>query len=126
MNGFLLRLAITALGLWVAATVVPGVSISGVWTLAFAALWLGIVNAVIRPIALLLTFPFTLITLGLFILVVNAAMFGLVAALLDGFRLSGFWSALFGALVVSITSWLASAFIGPRGRYEVMVIRRHE
>jgi putative membrane protein len=125
MNGFLLRLAITAFGLWVASALVPGVSIAGIWTLVFAALLLGIVNAVIRPVALLLTFPFTLITLGLFILVVNAAMFGLVAAFLDGFRLSGFWSALFGALVVSITSWLASAFIGPRGRYEVMVIRRH-
>jgi putative membrane protein len=124
MNGFLVRLLITALGLWVASVLVPGVSISGAWTLIFAALWLGIVNAVIRPIALLLTFPFTLITLGLFILVVNAGMFALVAALLDGFQLSGFWSALMGALVVSITSWLASAFIGPRGRYEVMVIHR--
>jgi len=125
MNGFLLRLLITATGLWLASVFVPGVSISGVWTLLFAALWLGIVNAVIRPIALVLTFPFTLITLGLFILVVNAGMFALVAALLDGFHLSGFWSALTGALVVSITSWLASAFVGPRGRYEVMVIRRH-
>ena len=96
----------------------------GMWTLIFAALWLGIINAVIRPIALVLTFPFTLITLGLFILVVNAAMFALVAALLDGFRLSGFGAALMGAIVVSITSWLASAFIGPRGRYEVMVIHK--
>jgi putative membrane protein len=124
MNGFLLRLAITALGLWVASALVPGVAISGAGTLLLAALLLGIVNAVIRPIALILTIPFTLITLGLFILVVNAAMFGLVAAMLDGFRLSGFWAALFGALMVSITSWLASAFIGPRGRYEVLVIRQ--
>jgi putative membrane protein len=124
MNGFLVRLLITALGLWLASVLVPGVSISGTWTLIFAALWLGIINAVIRPIALVLTFPFTLITLGLFILVVNAAMFALVAALLDGFRLSGFGAALMGAIVVSITSWLASAFIGPRGRYEVMVIHK--
>lgn len=124
MNGFLVRLLITALGLWLASVLVPGVSISGTWTLIFAALWLGIINAVIRPIALVLTFPFTLITLGLFILVVNAAMFALVAALLDGFRLSGFGAALVGAIVVSITSWLASAFIGPRGRYEVMVIHK--
>ena len=124
MNGFLVRLLITALGLWVASVLVPGVSIEGTWTLLFAALWLGIINAVIRPIALVLTFPVTLITLGLFILVVNAAMFALVAALLDGFHLSGFWAALMGAIVVSITSWLASAFIGPRGRYEVMVIHR--
>jgi putative membrane protein len=124
MNGFVLRFAISALGLWVASQLVPGVDINGGWTLVVAALLLGIVNALVRPIVLVLTFPFTLITLGLFILVVNAAMFGLVAAFLDGFRLSGFFAALFGALVVSITSWIASSFIGPRGRYEVIVMRR--
>jgi len=124
MNGFVLRFAISALGLWVASALVPGVHIKGGWTLVIAALLLGIVNALVRPIVLVLTFPFTLITLGLFILVVNAAMFALVAAFLDGFRLSGFWAALFGALVVSITSWIASSFIGPRGRYEVIVMRR--
>ena len=102
----------------------PGVDIKGGWTLLFAALWLGIVNALLRPIVLLITLPFTLITLGLFILVVNAAMFGLVAALLDGFKLSGFGAALLGAIVVSITSWLASSFIGPKGRYEVIVMQR--
>lgn len=124
MNGFMLRFAISALGLWIASVLVPGVYIKGGWTLVIAALLLGIVNALVRPIVLVLTFPFTLITLGLFILVVNAAMFALVAAFLDGFRLSGFWAALFGALVVSITSWIASSFIGPRGRYEVIVMRR--
>jgi putative membrane protein len=123
MNGFVLRLAISALGLWLASELVPGVDINGVWTLVIAALLLGIVNALVRPIVLVLTFPFTLITLGLFILVVNAAMFGLVAAFLDGFHISGFFAALFGALVVSITSWIASSFIGPRGRYEVIVMR---
>ena len=65
MNGFVLRLAISALGLWVASLLVPGVDIDNGWTLVFAAAWLGIVNALVRPIALLLTFPFTLITLGL-------------------------------------------------------------
>jgi putative membrane protein len=123
MNGFLLRFAITAIGLWAASAIVPGVSIDSPGTLLFAAFLLGIVNAVIRPIVLLLTLPLTLVTLGLFILVVNAAMFGLVAALLGGFHLSGFFAALFGALLVSVTSWLAAAFIGPRGRYEVLIIR---
>ena len=123
MNGFLLRFAITAIGLWIASVFVPGVSIDSPGTLLLAALLLGIVNAVIRPIVLLLTLPITLITLGLFILVVNAAMFGLVAVLLDGFHLSGFFAALFGALLVSITSWIGAAFIGPRGRYEVLIIR---
>jgi len=124
MNGFLLRLAISAFGLWVASQVVPGVTIDDGWTLAFAALWLGIVNALVRPIVLLITLPLTLLTLGLFILVVNAAMISLVAAMLDGFHLSGFGAALFGALVVSITSWIASSFIGPKGRYEVIVMQR--
>ena len=124
MNGFLLRLAISAIGLWLATVLVKGVHIDGPWTLLFAALVLGIVNAFVRPVFLLLTLPFTILTLGLFILVINAAMFGLVAALVDGFHLSGFWAALFGALVVSLTSWLASAFIGPRGRYEVIVVQR--
>ena len=124
MNGFLLRLAISAFGLWVASKLVPGVQIDDGWTLIWAALLLGIVNALVRPIALLITLPLTLLTLGLFILVVNAAMISLVAAMLDGFRLSGFGSALLGALVVSITSWLASSFIGPKGRYEVIVMQR--
>lgn len=124
MNGFLLRLAISAFGLWVASKLVPGVQIDDGWTLIWAALLLGVVNALVRPIALLITLPLTLLTLGLFILVVNAAMISLVAAMLDGFRLSGFGAALFGALVVSITSWLASSFIGPKGRYEVIVMQR--
>ncbi len=124
MNGFVLRFAISALGLWVASQLVPGVEINGGWPLVVAALLLGIVNALVRPVVLVLTFPFTLLTLGLFILVVNAGMFALVAWFLDGFRLSGFGAALFGALVVSITSWIASSFIGPRGRYEVIVMRR--
>jgi putative membrane protein len=72
----------------------------------------------------LLTLPLTIVTLGLFLFVLNAAMFGLVAAFLDNFIVSGFWSALFGAIVVSITSTIASWFIGPDGRYEILVMRR--
>jgi putative membrane protein len=124
MTGFLLRFVIIVMGLWLASAIVPGVTIDTPTTLLIAALLLGIVNAVIRPIVLLLTLPLTLLTLGLFILVVNAGMFGLVAAMLDGFHLSGFFAALFGALLVSITSWLGAAFIGPRGRYEVLIIHK--
>ena len=99
-------------------------SIGGTLTLVVAALLLGLVNAIIRPLVLLLTLPITIVTLGLFLFVINAAMFGLVAAMLDGFSVSGFWSAVFGAIVVSITSILASWFIGPKGRYEILVVRR--
>jgi putative membrane protein len=72
------------------------------------------------------TLPLTLLTLGLFLLVINAAMFGLVAAMLDGFRVAGFFSALLGWLVVSVTSTVASWYIGPSGRYQVLIVeRRH-
>lgn len=124
MNGFLLRTLIIMLGLYLASSIVPGVQISGVGTFILAAVFLGLVNAIIRPIAFLLTLPITIVTLGLFLFVLNAAMFGLVAALLDGFAVAGFWSALFGAVVVSLTSTLASWYIGPNGRVEIFVVRR--
>ncbi|MGH7287522.1 MAG: phage holin family protein [Myxococcota bacterium] len=122
MLGFVIRLAISALGLWLAQEIVPGVQIEGTATLVTAALLLGIVNALVRPLAVLLTLPFTLLTLGLFLLVVNAAMFGLVAALLDGFRVSSFGAALLGSIVVGLTGWVASWYVGPRGRVEVLVV----
>jgi putative membrane protein len=100
--------------------------IRGSGTLVAAALLLGLVNAVVRPVVVLLTLPFTLVTLGLFLLVVNAAMLGLVAALLDGFRLAGFWPALFGSVIVSLTGGVASAYIGPRGRFEVLIVERRK
>jgi len=123
MIGFAIRLGITALGLWLAQQIVPGIQITGTGTLVAAALLLGIVNAVVRPLALFFTLPITVLTLGLFLLVVNAAMFGLVAALLDGFHVAGFAAALLGSLVVSLTSWVASWYVGPKGRLEVLVVR---
>jgi putative membrane protein len=124
VRGFVLRLLISALGLWLATVLVPGVEIEGVGTLLLAAFWLGVVNAFVRPLLVVLTLPLTLLTLGIFLLFINAAMLGLTAALLEGFRISGLFSALLGAVVVSITSWLSSSFIGPDGRYRVMVVRR--
>jgi putative membrane protein len=120
MTGFLLRLLIVALGLWLASEIVPGIEVRDGWTLLFAALLLGIVNAVVRPVAVILTLPLTILTLGLFLLVVNAGMLALVAAMLGGLTVSGFWAALFGSIVVSVTGWLASRFVGPRGRIEVL------
>src|SRR5690606_7576632 len=120
MLGFFLRTAIVALGLWLSAQIFPGLRFDGPASLIAAALLLGIVNAVIRPIVVLLTLPVTLLTLGLFLLVINAAMLGLVALLLGGFEISGFWTAVGAALVVSIVSWVASALIGDNGRFEML------
>ena len=120
MTGFFLRCAIVALGLWLATKMLPGLQFDTAGTLLAAALLLGIVNAVIRPIAIVLTLPLTLVTLGLFLIVINAGMLGLVALLLSGFTISSFWTAVGGALVVSVTSWLASGLIGINGRIEVI------
>ncbi len=124
MTGIILRTLIAMLGLYLASALLSGVQIDGTGSVILAALLLALVNAFVRPVAFLLTLPLTIVTLGLFLLVINAAMFGLVAAMLDGFSVAGFWSALFGALIVSITSTIASWYIGPDGRYEVFVIRR--
>ncbi len=112
------------LGLFLASALIPGVDIVGTGTYILAALLLGLVNGFIRPIALLLTLPLTIVTLGLFVLVINAAMFGLVAAMLDDFTVSGLFSAMFGALIVGITSTIASWYIGPKGQVEIYVVRQ--
>jgi putative membrane protein len=124
MQGIFIRTLISMLGLFLASRVIPGVAIDGMGNFILAALLLGLVNAFIRPLMFFFTLPLTIVTMGLFIFVINAAMFGLVAAMLDNFQVSGFWSALFGAIVVSITSTVASWYIGPDGRFEVFVVRR--
>ena len=120
MTGFVLRVAIVALGLWLATQLLPGLHFASAGTLLAAALLLGIVNAIVRPIAVVLTLPLTLLTLGLFLLVINAAMLGLVALLLSGFQISGFWTAVGASLIVSLTGWLAAGLIGNNGKVEVM------
>jgi putative membrane protein len=124
MTGFFLRAAIVALGLWLATQVFPGLQFDGPGTLLAAAVLLGVVNAIIRPIAVILTLPLTLLSLGLFLLVINAAMLGLVALLLGGFTIGGFWTAIGASLLVSVTSWLASGVIANSGRVEVITMKK--
>jgi putative membrane protein len=118
-----LRIVIVALGLWLAARIFPGLAFDSPASLLAAALLLGVVNAIVRPIAVLLTLPLTLITLGLFLLVVNAGMMGLVALMLGGFHISGFWTACGASLIVSIVSWAASGLLNDKGKIEVMKLR---
>jgi putative membrane protein len=124
MVGFLLRTAVAALGLWVASQVLPGLSFDSTQKLAIAALVLGVVNAIVRPIAFVLTLPITLVTLGLFLFVLNAAMIGLVARLIPGFRIDGFWTAVLAAIIVGVISWVGSSVIGSKGRIEPLKSRR--
>jgi putative membrane protein len=123
MTGFLLRALISALGLWIATRWVSGIRIDDATTLVLAGILLGVVNAIVRPIIILLTLPLTILTLGFFLLVVNAAMVTLVAWLLPGFSISGFGAAFGTAIIVWITGWIGSALIGPRGKIDVYVRR---
>ena len=124
MTRFILRALISAIALWIATRWVSGIRIDDAATLVLAGLLLGVVNAIVRPVLVILTLPITILSLGLFLLIVNTAMVALVAWMLPGFRIyGGFWSAFETALVVWIIGWLASWLIGPRGRIDVSVRR---
>lgn len=124
MTGFLVRAAISALGLWIASHLLSGLSFDSPTKLLIAALVLGVVNALVRPIAFILTLPLTILTLGLFLLVLNAGMVALVAWLVPGFQVDGFWTALLAALIVSLVSWAASSMIGSSGKLEIFTAKR--
>ena len=109
---FIVHWLIVAVALWVTTAIVPGVRVANYTTLALAALVLGLVNALVRPVLLIVTLPLTIITLGLFYLVVNGLAFGLAAALVPGFTVTSFGAAVLGALVVSIVSWGIGALSG--------------
>jgi len=124
MLGFLIRACLVALGLWLATVWVDGVFIDSAGTLILAGVLLGVVNSIVRPIAILLTLPMTLLTLGLFLLVINAGMVALVAAMLPGMHVAGFWAAFWTAVLVSLVSFVGSWFVGGKGKVEVIVKRR--
>jgi putative membrane protein len=124
MRGIVVRTLIIAIGIAVAAWLIPGITIAGPGTLILAAIVMGLVNAFVRPLIVLLTLPLTILTFGLFLLVINGALFGLVAYMLDGFVVTGALPAVLGWLVVVFVSWIAGWFIGPNGRYEIVVDRR--
>jgi putative membrane protein len=114
MRNFLIRAGITAIGVWLAAEIVPGVEVRSGGQVVLAGLLLGLVNATLRPVFVILSLPLTLLTFGLFLLVVNAAMFGLVGFLLPGLAVDGFWPALFGGIVISLVAWAIGRALGPR------------
>ena len=116
MIRFILRILIAAAGLWLAARIVPGVTADGWTTLIIAGFLLGIVNAIVRPVVTILTFPLTLLTLGLFLLVVNAAMIGLVSMFVPGMEVHGLWAGVQAAVVTGIVSWIGQVLLGDAKR----------
>jgi putative membrane protein len=124
MTGFLVRAIIVALGLWLATACVAGITIDSPSTLILAGILLGIVNSVVRPIAIVLTLPMTVLTLGLFLLVINAGMVALVAWMLPGMHVASFAAAFWTSIIVSLVSIVGSWFVGPKGKVDVVIRRR--
>lgn len=120
MRSFLIRWGITALSLFVVVGIFDRISADSTGTVLIAALLLGIVNAFVRPIVLIITLPFNILTLGLLTFVINGLMLKLVAWLLDGFVVEGFWPAVFGALVLGLISMALNALIGGGGYQRMM------
>jgi putative membrane protein len=113
MTSLLLHWVVLAVALWVASAIVPGVNIASWSALLIGAAVLGVVNTVVRPVMTILTFPITLLTLGLFYLVVNGAAFGLAASLVPGFDVTSWVAAILGALVTGLAAWVAGAILAP-------------
>ncbi|MDD5403077.1 MAG: phage holin family protein [Sulfuricella sp.] len=122
---FLAHWGIAALSLWLVSFIFHGITFSNKQSLFVAALLLGFANAIVRPIFILLTFPLTLITFGFFLLVINALMLLLVSALVEGFKVSGFWTAFFASIMVAIFSFLIGLFIFQSGGHPILIPMNH-
>jgi putative membrane protein len=121
--GFLIRVLVNALAIWLATEIVPGIEAKSLTIVLVAAIVLGLVNAIVRPVLLILTLPLTLVTLGLFLFVLNALCLWLTSAVVPGFDVRGFWAAFWGALLVSALSWVVNGFVSDRGRVVVITER---
>ena len=115
---FLLKLLLNGVAIVAADWLVDGLHLRDMTTALIAGVMLGLVNALVRPLLFLLTLPFTLITLGLFIFVLNAICLGIAAALVPGFEIDGWWAAFLGALVVTVVSWILNALLPDKDRRE--------
>ena len=116
--GFAARVIVNAVMIYLAARVVPGITLGDgpVWPALLAGLVLALVNAVVRPVMRLLTMPLTILTLGLFVFVLNAFCLWLTSVIVTGFVVRGFWAAFLGALLISVVSWVQTMFVSDAGR----------
>jgi putative membrane protein len=118
MRGVLLRWLVLTAAVLTASWLLDGIRVNGIFPAILAAALLGILNAVLRPLLILLTLPLNILTLGLFTFVINALMLMIVSAIIPGFDVRGFWTAVFGALIIGAASWLLNRFIGSKGKVE--------
>jgi putative membrane protein len=124
MKGILIRWLILTVAILSAAYLLDGMEVRGFTSAFFAAAVLGILNAVLRPVLIILTLPLNIFSLGLFTFVINAFLLKMASGVIPGFEVHGFWPALFGSLIISLVSWLLSSLINDRGRVEVIDLKK--
>ncbi|MGO8943599.1 MAG: phage holin family protein [Syntrophobacteraceae bacterium] len=115
MNGVLIRWLVLTISIILTSYLVDGIYVESFFSALFAALVLGILNALFRPVLIVITLPINILTLGLFTFVINALLLKMVSGVVPGFYVYGFWSAVFGSLIISLVSWLLSSFVSDRG-----------
>jgi putative membrane protein len=124
MRGLLIRWLFVTLSIVLASYLVDGIRVQNFFSAFFAAVTLGILNALLRPVLIIMTLPINILTLGLFTFVINALMLKIASGVIGGFEVLGFWAAILGSLVISITSWLLSSFVSEQGRIETIDLKR--
>ncbi len=124
--GLLVRWLILTAAIMVAAYLIQGIEVNGFFSALFAAAILGVLNVFFRPVLLILTLPINILTLGFFTFVINAVLLKMASGVISGFVVHGFWSAVFGGLIISLVSWLLNSFINDRGRVGYTDLRRRE
>lgn len=124
MNGLLIRWLILTLSIMLCAYLIDGIVVQSFFSAFVAAAFLGILNALLRPLLILITLPITILTMGLFTFVINAVLLLMVSGVVSGLEIQGFWSALGGALIIALISWLSFIFISGRGRVEYIELKR--
>ena len=124
MKGLLIRWLFLTVAILASAHLIEGIEVKGFWSALFAAAILGVLNALFRPVLIILTLPINILTLGLFTFVINAILVMMVSGVVGGFEVHGFWSALLGSLVISIVSWLLNSFINEQGRVGYIDMRK--
>ena len=124
MKGLILRWLISTASIVLASYLVNGIRVSGFFSALLAAVALGILNAVLRPILIILTLPLTILTMGLFIFFINALMLVMASGIIPGFDVQGFWPAMFGSLIISIINWILSMFINEQGKIEYIELTK--
>ena len=118
MKGIIIRWLVLTVAIMLTAYLMDGIQVNGFFSALFAAAILGILNAFFRPILIIMTLPINILSLGLFTFIINAVLLLMVSGVIPGFVIRGFWSAIFGSLLISIVSWLLSSFVNDKGRVE--------